>query len=76
MATDNIEILFVSGSSLDQKGARVLVRAGVVENTIWSGDGVQDVDMKLLGITEADQRRIEGFFDESRSTRIATNSDV
>ena len=59
---DNIEILFVSGSSLDRRGKRVIVRDNETENYIWPGDGVSDVDMKLLGLTEQDQKHIERFF--------------
>ena len=59
---DKIEILFVAGSSLDQKGKRILVREGEAENVIYPLDGVQDVDMELLGITPEDKGRIERFF--------------
>ena len=61
MATDNTEILYVTASSLDSKGARVLVREAGAENWIWPEVGIQDADLEFLGVTEADQRRIERF---------------
>lgn len=58
----DMEILYVAGSSLDTRGKRVLVREGVVENVIYPEDGVDDVDIKLLGISVKDKRYIERFF--------------
>lgn len=58
-----IELFYVVGSSRDRRGRRVLVCEGMVQNTIWPVDGViTDADMKLLGITPEDKRRIERFF--------------
>ena len=61
MPTGNTEILFISGSSLDQKGTRVLVREGGAENWIWPDPGVQDIDKRLLGITDVNRELIEAF---------------
>ena len=58
----NIEILFVAGSSLDRRGKRILVREANVENYIFPEDGVDLVDLKLLGISEAEKVHIEQFF--------------
>jgi hypothetical protein len=60
--TDQIEILYVTGSSRDDKGRRVVVCEGTVQNVIWPMDGVTSVDMKLLGITPESKRHIERFF--------------
>jgi len=62
----NMEILYVAGSSLDARGKRVLIREGVIENVIYPEDGVDDVDIKLLGLSVKDKRYIERFFAESR----------
>ena len=59
---DNIEILYVDASSLDNKGRRMVVCEGTVYNVIWPEDGVSDMDMKLLGITEESKERIDRFF--------------
>jgi hypothetical protein len=61
-ANSTIELLFVSGSSLDRRGKRILVREDGTENYIFPEDGVTDVDIKLLGLSEQDQRHIERFF--------------
>lgn len=44
---NTIELLFVSGSSLDRKGKRALIRDGTVENYIWglSSNGTITVDL-------------------------------
>ena len=57
-----VEILFVSGSSLDRKGKRVIIREAGTENIIYPEAGIQDIDIKLLGITENDQQHIKTFF--------------
>ena len=57
-----VEILYISGSSLDQKGKRIMVREGTVENWLWPEASIDLVDTKLLGLTEADRRGIERFF--------------
>ena len=60
--TDTVEILYVTGSSRDDKGRRVVVCEGMVQNIIWPEDGVTDVDMKLLGLTDQDQKHIKQFW--------------
>jgi len=61
--TPEPELLFVAGSSQDDKGRRVLVRdpAGP-ENWIWP-PGADDMD-KLIGITAVQRGQIEQFFDQ------------
>lgn len=61
-ADNQIEILYVSGSSLDRRGKRILVREHGTENYIFPEDGIDAVDVKLLGLSEDDQRHIERFF--------------
>lgn len=56
------ELLFVERSSQDSKGRRVLVRESGIENYIFPEDGVDLVDLKLLGISEAEKVHIEQFF--------------
>ncbi len=58
---NNPEILYVTASSLDDKGRRVVVCEGAVQNIIWPEDGIDIVDMRLLGITEESKRHIEKF---------------
>lgn len=60
--SDIVEILYVAGSNRDDKGRRVVVCEGTVQNVIWPMAGVADVDMKLLGITPESKRHIERFF--------------
>ena len=57
-----VEILYVTASSLDARGSRVLVCESGAENWIWPEDGVDLVDVKLLGLTEADRADIDRFF--------------
>ncbi len=65
------EILYVSASSLDNKGRRVVVCDGMVQNILWPEDGVTDVDMRLLGVTSNDKTDIETFFEGiSRRMRL------
>ena len=64
---ETVEVLYCIASSADRKGKRVLIREGGVENTLWSEDDIQDVDLKLLGVTEQDQRDIQQFFQSDRS---------
>ncbi len=52
----------MSASSLDNKGRRVIVCEGTVQNVIYPEDGVTDVDLRLLGVTEKDKTDIETFF--------------
>lgn len=64
-AQHSIEILYIAGSSRDQRGPRVLVRDDSgCENWIWSDDAdcVTQIDMDLLGITEGQRGHIEAFF--------------
>ncbi len=62
------EILYVAGSSLDRRGKRVLVRGNGVENVIYPEDGVDEVDVRLLGITPKDKRHIQHWFRRAESS--------
>ena len=62
MAINSVEILYCIGSSADRRGKRVIVRERGVENCIFPEDGIQDIDSKLLGITQKDKQHIERFF--------------
>ena len=57
----DIEILYVSSSSVDDRGKRVIIRDADTENYIWPGDGVQEIDKLLLGLSAGDCRNIERF---------------
>jgi len=61
--TDTVEILYVDASSLDDKGRRVVICEGMVQNIIWPEDGVTEIDMKLLGVTPEIKVQIEQFFE-------------
>jgi hypothetical protein len=62
---NTIEILYVAEAS-DNRGRRVLIREAGLENTLWPGGDIQDVDIKLLGIG-GQRERIEDFLSsESR----------
>jgi len=61
--TDTIELLYVAASSRDRRGKRVLVRdPSGPENYIYPEDGVTQIDMDLLGISEGQKGQIEAFF--------------
>ena len=60
--TQQIEILFITNSTKDNRGRRVLVRDGIIENWLWPGDLITDPAVSLLGITKSQQKQIEGFF--------------
>lgn len=57
-----VEILYVAGSSRDDRGKRVLVREGKIENCIYPGE-FSDFDSDLLGLSERDVRHIRLFLD-------------
>jgi hypothetical protein len=52
--------------SLDNKGKHVLIRDSRVENVIWTGDDIQDVDVAVLGLSASDQKRISAFPEAQR----------
>jgi len=58
---DSVEILYCIASSADRRGRRVLVRERGVENVLWPGEDIQNIDIELLGITQRDQKQIEAF---------------
>ena len=61
------ELLFITDSSQDDKGRRVLVRDPTgPENWIWP-PGADDMDVTLLGISEGQTKAIEAFFVEDRT---------
>lgn len=57
--SDGIEILFVAGSSKDRRGRRVLIREGMTENCLWPGDEITEFDMRVLGVSVQEHRRIK-----------------
>ena len=55
------EILYVTASSRDAKGKRVVVCEDMAQNVIWPLDSVTEADVKLLGIGEEDRELIKAF---------------
>lgn len=54
----SIEILFVADSSRDGRGKRVLIREGQAESCLWPGDETTEFDMKVLGVSVEQHRKI------------------
>ena len=61
---NDVEILYVAGSSRDRKGKRVLVREGEVENYLWPGERLSAIELKLLGISGHQEKQIRAFLED------------
>ena len=55
------EILFVTHSSRDDKGKRVIVRLDNTENTFYPGDETDPIN-KIMGLEDGDIKAIQEFF--------------
>ncbi len=56
-----VEILFVERSSRDAKGRRVILRLNGCENTLYQGEVLSDIDLRLWDLTHGQRREIERF---------------
>jgi hypothetical protein len=55
------EILFITHSSKDDKGKRVIVRLDNTENVVYPGE-IDDPILKVIGLDSVDVKRISEFF--------------
>jgi hypothetical protein len=62
----NTEILFITHSSSDDKGRRVVVREGIVENTLYPGEEDDKATQRLLGLDSEGLVMIKAFFQSER----------
>ena len=62
----NTEILFITHSSCDDKGKRVVVKEGVVENTLYPGEEDDKATQRLLGLDSECLVMIKAFFQSER----------
>jgi len=64
------ELLFISGSSKDRKGKRILVRDDDTENYIWPDEEIGEDVAKLMGITAKERAWIDVFFQKSETNSM------
>lgn len=59
------EILFVTHSSRDNKGKRVIIRIDNTENTLYPGDEGDPIN-RVMGLDSVDIDKIQEFFDRGQ----------